>query len=160
MLKIRPFEWKDVEALCERNNDPDVVNSLVTTPPSTLEGTLNYFSERLNNQDLVLIAEEDGKIAGSLEIRTSRGKDSHVGRIGLALKKEFWGRGMGTKLLKEAIKEAGKRRLEKLVYYVSGYNERSINLAKDLKFSLVGRLKKNIKVGKKYYDMLIFEKLL
>ena len=160
MLKIRPFEWSDAEALYERNAEPEVANVLVTAPPDTLEGTINYFSERLDHKDIILVAELDGKVVGSAEVRMRRGKEAHVGSIGLAIKSEFWGRGVGTKLVKEAVKLAKKKKLEKLVYNVSSHNKRSINLAKDAGFRLGARLKKNIKTGTKYYDMLLFEKFL
>jgi L-amino acid N-acyltransferase YncA len=160
MLKIRPFEWKDAEALCERNNELEIINQLITAPPSTLEGTVNYFSERIANNDIVLIAEEDGKVAGSLEMKIRSGKEAHVSAISLAIKKEFWGRKIGSKLVEEAIKKAKQRKLEKLVYAVSSHNERSINLAKDTGFELAARLERNVKAEGKYYDLLIFEKLL
>ena len=160
MLKIRPFQWSDAEALYKRNIQPEVLDELITAPPDTLEGTVNYFSQRLGNNDVVLVAEEDGNVAGSVEIKMRRGKEAHVGTVSLAVKSEFWGHGVGTRLVREAIKEAKRRGLEKLVYNVSSHNKRSINLTKDLKFRFAARLKKNVKIGKKYYDMLFFEKFL
>jgi RimJ/RimL family protein N-acetyltransferase len=160
MLKIRPFQWSDVDALHERNVDPETGRTLIILPPKTLESTVEYFAEKINNKDIVLVAEKDGKIAGNLEIRKWKGRSTHVGTIGVALKSEFWGQKIGTELVKEGIKEAKKEGLKKLEYRVMDINKRSINLAKSLKFKLAGRMKKQVKIGKKYIDVLIFEKFL
>jgi RimJ/RimL family protein N-acetyltransferase len=160
MLKIRPFRWKDAEALRKRNSDPETGKAKITVLPRTLKSTIKYFKEKIKNKDILLVAEEDGEVAGNLEVHRWGGGSKHVGTIGVALKKEFWGQGIGTKLVKEGIKEAKKKRLKKVVYRVVSINKRSINLAMSLKFKLAGRMKKQVKIGRKYCDVLIFEKLL
>jgi len=160
MLKIRPFQWSDVDALNERANDPEVCKYTSVSPPVFLESTVRYFNDRLEKEDIVLIAEVDGMVAGSLEVRRYRDKRSHIGDIGIAIKKEFWGKGIGTKLLERALKEAKKKGLKKVTYEVYTPNKRSINLVKQFGFRRAGRKMKELRVGKKYYDLLIFEKLL
>jgi len=160
MLKIRPFEWKDVDALNEIINDPEVVRYSQEAIPLPLENMVHQFSERIRNKDIVLVAEEDGQVAGHLVIGIGRDKLSHVGSIGLFVRKELWGKGVGTKLLEEGINAAKERGLKKLMYDVYSPNERSINLAKQFGFELHGTLKKHMLAEGNYLDKLIFEKLL
>lgn len=159
MLKIRPFEWKDAEALNSRLDDPKVVRYL-PVGPKPLEETIEYFAEVMRDGGIVLVAEQDGRVAGSVEIQRGKRKAAHVGTIGIALKKEFWGQGIGTKLMKEGIRLARNAGLKKVKAPVYAPNKRSINLLKDLGFRLAGRLRKEAYIEKKYYDELVFEKLL
>jgi hypothetical protein len=160
MLKIRPFEWKDAEALNERANDPRVCKYLVISPPISMESTVEYFAKKLEAKDIVFVAEYDNKVAGSIEIGRKGGKFSHVGDMGIAIKKEYWGKGIGTRLFEQAVKEAKRKRFKKLTYCVFEPNKRSIKLVKEFGFKLAGRLGKQVKIGNKYHDELIFEKLL
>ena len=160
MLKIRQFEWSDVEALNERVNDPEVCKYTTLSPPVSLESTVEYFTKKLEAKDIVLVAEYDNKVVGNIEIGRKGGKFSHVGDMGIAIKKEYWGKRIGTKLFERAIKEAKIRRFKKLTYCVFEPNKRSINLVKEFGFRLAGRLKKQVMIGNKYYDELIFEKIL
>jgi len=161
MLKIRPFEWSDVEFLNQRFQDPNVLMFMARWQPFTDEETVKYFSEIRENDDIALVAEYDGKVAGSIEIRKRKSpKMKHVGSIGIAIKKEFWGKGIATRLMEEAEKEARKKKMKKLNYELFEPNKRAINLVEDCGFKLAGRLKKEAKIGKKYVDELIFEKLL
>ena len=160
MLKIRPFQWSDAEALNEIINDPEVMRYSQELIPMPLERMVLQFSERIRNKDIVLVAEEDGQIAGHLVVGIGRGKLSHVGYIGLFVKKELWGKGIGAKLLEEGIKAAKERGLKKIMYEVYSPNERSINLAKQFGFELRGTLKKHMLSEGDYLDKLIFEKLL
>jgi RimJ/RimL family protein N-acetyltransferase len=160
MLKIRPFEWKDVDSLNQIINDPEVAKYTQEVTPLPLENMVHQFSDRIRNKDVVLVAEESGNVAGHLVIGIGKDKLSHVGSIGIFVKKELWGREIGTKLLEEGIKAAKQRGLKKLIYDVYEPNERSINLAKQFGFELDGRLKKHMLAGGIYLDKLIFEKLL
>ena len=155
MLKIRPFQWSDAEALNSRLDDSTVTKYL-PVGPKPLEETIEYFAEVMREGGIVLVAEQDGRVAGSVEIQKGKRKAAHVGTIGIALKKEFWGKRIGTKLMKEGIRLAKEDGLKKVKAPVYAPNKRSINLLKDLGFKLAGRLKKEAKIGNKYHDELIF----
>jgi len=160
MLKIRPFEWKDVDALNQIINDLEVAKYTQEVTPLQLENMVHQFSDRIRNKDVVLVAEEGGAVVGHLVIGIGKDKLSHVGSIGIFVKKELWGKGVGTKLLEEGIRAAKERGLKKLMYDVYAPNERSINLVKQFGFELHGTLKKHMLAEGNYLDKLIFEKLL
>ncbi len=52
------------------------------------------------------VALVDGKVAGDFDIRTNQSSIDAIGHIGYEVKKEFRGRGIGTKLCEEALRQA------------------------------------------------------
>jgi RimJ/RimL family protein N-acetyltransferase len=160
MLKIRPFEWKDAESIHYIHKDREMASLVGDEPAKNLENTIHVLSDMINSNAILLIAELDGKTAGFFNINTKKGTQAHCGSVGVVIDKKFWGRGIGKRIVEEGIKLAKKRKLKKLTYHTVEYNKRSINLAKELGFRLAGKLKKQIFMDKKYYDLLIFEKLL
>jgi len=99
------------------------------------------FIGRLNASpnDTMILAIVDGKYAGNLHIGSSgRVKTGHFGTVAIALAREFWGRGVGTQLMNEAIgigREAGLHHLELEVF---APNARAIALYKKVGFKTVG----------------------
>ena len=99
------------------------------------------FIERLNASpfDTMILAFADGKYAGNLHIGSSgRIKTGHFGTIGIALAKEFWGRGIGKQLMLEAIDIGKKMGLHHLELEVFAPNERAIALYEKVGFKIVG----------------------
>ncbi len=71
----------------------------------TEEGERKLF-ERINASDheAMLVCIVDGKLAGNCDISWSRSfKTKHRASIGIALLKEFWNQGIGTRFMKELI---------------------------------------------------------
>ena len=160
MLKIRPFQWSDAEAIHNINKNREVARLVGDEPAKNLENTIQTISDMVEKNSILLTAESGGKVIAFLNIRPRKGTESHCAHIGIVVNKEFWGKGIGSKMMKEGMRLAKGKKLKKLAYSVVEYNERSINLVKDFGFRLAGRLKKQVRIGKRYYDLLIFEKLL
>ena len=72
--------------------------------------------------DLMLVCEVDGRIAGNCHLTFhSMKKIAHRGDIGIALYKEFWGLGIGTAMFEQMIAAARARGLMQLeLEYVDG----------------------------------------
>lgn len=71
----------------------------------TYEGEKALF-ERLNasQEDAMLVCIVDGKVAGSCEITFNQHlKTRHRASVAIALLREFWGQGIGTRLFREMI---------------------------------------------------------
>ena len=71
----------------------------------TYEGEKALF-ERLNasQEDAMLVCIVDGKVAGSCEITFNQHlKTRHRASVAIALLREFWGQGIGTRLFQEMI---------------------------------------------------------
>lgn len=74
----------------------------------TPEGEKAFF-DRINSSDngAMIMCFVDGKLAGNCEITWSKGlKTRHRASVAIALRKDFWGLGIGTRLLAELEKIA------------------------------------------------------
>jgi RimJ/RimL family protein N-acetyltransferase len=76
------------------------------------------------------VAELNGKPAGeiSLWLRSGAGKDRHVAWLGIAVRRKFWGKGVGAGLMNEAKNLAGKSGCRRLMLGTIEGNEKAIGL--------------------------------
>ncbi len=107
----------------------------------TADGEKALF-DRINwsENDVMLVCLVDGRIAGNCSL--SRGifkKTGHRASIGIALMKEFWGLGIGTRFLTELIRIAEKQKdlLQIELDYVEG-NDRARALYEKMGFRITG----------------------
>ncbi len=106
---------------------------------------------------ITLIAEIDGKIAGRIDIKRClelKARAPHVAKLGMSVRKEFRGQGLGRSLLKVGIEEAKKNisGLKMIILGVFGNNTTAITLYKSEGFVECGRLKGGILYRGKYVD--------
>jgi len=87
--------------------------------------------------------------------REARLKVRHIGHIiGMLVRAEMRGRGIGAELLEACIAEARHAGLEMLTLSVTGGNASAIRLYERHRFVAYGNLRGAIKVGTKYHDKL------
>ncbi len=87
----------------------------------------------------MIVCEVEGELAGlcSLDMNTRR-RTRHRGQIGIALKRRYWGLGLGTTMLRELIEQGKKAGLSQLeLEYIEG-NERARGLYEKLGFRVTG----------------------
>jgi RimJ/RimL family protein N-acetyltransferase len=82
------------------------------------------------------LAEAEGRIVGTIHVEPSR---HGFGEIGMAVERDWRGRGVGSALLEAAIAWARERRLHKLSLDVFAHNERAIALYRKFGFVEEGR---------------------
>lgn len=82
------------------------------------------------------LAEADGRIVGSIHVEASR---HGFGEIGMAVARDWRGRGVGSALLAAGIDWARERGLHKLSLDVFAHNERAIALYRKFGFVEEGR---------------------
>ncbi len=77
----------------------------------TLEQEKAFLNEAYRSEDaMMIVCVADGKIAGSCQISFRTGmKDGHRASVAIALLKEFWGLGIGTRMFGELLRTAGER---------------------------------------------------
>ena len=107
----------------------------------TPEGEKALF-DRVNAADneAMLVCLVDGKVAGNCQVMWSRGiKTRHRASVAIALLKEFWGMGLGTRMLSEliAIAEKNENILQVELDFVEG-NTRARALYEKLGFRITG----------------------
>ncbi len=91
---------------------------------------------------------------------TKEVKFRHIAEIfGLYVKERYRGRGIGTALLEHALKLArDKRRIVKVRLYVNDRQRAALRAYEKAGFKVVGRLDREMKVGGRFYAMLVMEK--
>lgn len=95
-------------------------------------------NQRASAQDMTILAFVDGKHAGNCGIGVSaKRKTRHFATLGIALRKEFWGMGLGTILMQEAIAQAREMGLHHIELEVFAPNVRAIALYEKMGFRIV-----------------------
>ena len=90
----------------------------------------------------------DGKLAGNCNIsRKTKLKNNHRATIGIALKKEFWGLGIGTAMFEEMIAIAESWGVVQLELEVFEGNERAIGLYRKMGFEIVSHVPNAIRMA-------------
>jgi RimJ/RimL family protein N-acetyltransferase len=100
-----------------------------------------------------LVAEVDSKIVGSCSVDRRRYKESHRAELGIAISKDYRGKGIGEALMRMSIRLAKQRMkgLEQIDLQTFSYNKRSQNLYKKVGFVRTGYVPRAIKEGNEYY---------
>lgn len=117
----------------------------------SLERT-RLFSE--HELKLLLITEIDDQIVSMSDIECGeRKRNQHVGKIGLSIRREYRGIGLGTAIMQTMIDWATAHPvIEKLALGVWAKNERAIRLYKKMGFIEEGRKIKGVKYADGAYD--------
>ncbi|MED1205769.1 GNAT family N-acetyltransferase [Heyndrickxia acidicola] len=108
-------------------------------------------------RNLFLVAEVDHRIVGFSRCQGNELKRfSHQAEFGVCVLKEFWGHGIGKKLLKETISWSESADIKKLTLKVLETNEKAIQLYERNGFETEGVLKKDkILSDGKYYNTVL-----
>lgn len=114
------------------------------------------FIEGLSGQNnaLMLVAESEGQIIGNLRFSGGpRPRVAHVGELGVSVLAEYWGHGIGTKLMEELIEWAkASKTIRKINLRVRSDNHSAIHVYKKLGFIEEGLLTRDICVNETFYD--------
>jgi len=105
------------------------------------------FLKNINNSkySLMIVAVINGDIAGNCQLNIhKRIKTRHRCDIGIALKKKYWNRGIGTIMLNELEKVAREHNCLQLELEVIADNTRAIALYEKMGYSVFGERKRGI----------------
>ena len=142
---LREFPSSFITDLADIENRPDQAVA------DDLQGLQSTDDFRLGAFD------NSGRLVGTVRlIRQQNSKQLHAAEIVfLFVHREFQNQGIGQLLMKSAIERAKKiPRLEHLDLSVSLDSEAAIRLYEKVGFVSTGTIKRQIKVGDKYYDLL------
>lgn len=125
-------------------------------PKITLENQKEIFKNS-TEKNFFLIAKINDKVIGSCSINTNekRIRSLHLGELGIVISKEFWGLGIGEKLIIEAIKYSKKAGLKKINLDTRFDNYKAIKLYKKIGFKEEGIITRGTFIDEKFYDILI-----
>jgi len=130
--------------------EPDEFNISIETQ----EHTIKMFS--MIDNAVLLVALLNGKIVGSLSFRAGgTNKLRHSGEFGVQVLKEYWGLGIGKKLIKYLIHWAKESKvIKKINLRVRTDNANARHLYKKLGFKQEGILRKEFMSNGKFYDLV------
>jgi len=161
---IRPPKLSDAKSLLIMINSLVEEKAMITIQEKqTIEDENKYLIDRIKNGknhfQLFLII--NGEVMGNARITKQGLTKEHIGQVGITLKKEGRGKGLGEKLLKEVMKEGIKKfRLKIITLEVLSKNKIAQNLYKKLGFKKAGLIKGGAKYYDKYEDVLTMVKYL
>ena len=161
---IRELQWTDMDDLVENyysfydelKEAPDFGIIFYQKKPD-YESEVEWFSalyRRVKEGNaLAVVAEEDGKIVGLCDAHRLRpgSEISHAAVLGITIKKEYRGRGLGFRMIQKVI-ELSRGKFEMLKLEVFSVNSVAMNLYRRLGFVEYGMLPGAIKRGNVYFD--------
>lgn len=156
-ILLRNPKWEDLDGLL------DFINSLVReeapinrTNEIRRREQVEFLARRLSSIEtgeiIQLVAEESGKIVGNADVTRLSGRESHVGKLGVAVRSGYRQIGIATKLIKTLIHQAEKQGIKIILLAVYENNLSALKLYRKLGFKEVGRTPKGVYWKGKYID--------
>lgn len=139
-----PTDAKEVLSfICLAKSETDFLAQRPEEYNFTLQQEYNYIRNKLNNtKEVFLIARYNGILVGTAVLAsTGLYRCRHKGQLGIIVLRNYWGQGIGRKLLETLIRWADANGIIKITLEVDTLNTRAINLYKSLGFIEEGYLK-------------------
>lgn len=109
----------------------------------TIDEEKEYIQSKQGSEvDLLLLAEVEGKIIGACGLNgSSKKRLRHSINLGISILRDYWGMGIGKKLIETGINCAKENDISRITLQVDANNFRAINLYLKLGFEIEGMLK-------------------
>ena len=123
--------------------------------PFTISQTADYIRNISGNPDGVMIlAFDEGELvaSGAVSSVSGRARFAHRKDLAITVRKDYWGKGIGTGLMKLLIDFCKKSDAEVIELQVRSDNERAIGLYKKFGFEKIGTYKKYFVIDGKDID--------
>jgi len=146
-----------------------IYNSTVPTRQSTadigpvsIDQRREWFRQHTPGERPLLVEEQDGRVAAWISFESFYGRAAyrHTAEISLYLAPECRGRGMGRKMLAEAIAMAPRLSIKTLLAFIFCHNEPSLRLFRAMGFEQWGRLPDVAEMDGRPYSLAIYGKCL
>lgn len=164
---FREPKMSDVKSALEMMNSLVEEKVYITVQEKqTLKGERDYFKklfkEKKEKTRVDLFLDINGKVCGSATVSLiDNGVRKNTGELGILLRKEARGKGLGEKLFKKIMEKAAKELKIKIVtLYVFSENKIAINLYKKMGFKKLGTIKNGISHYEKLTDHILMIKYL
>lgn len=144
-----------LEYLKQIGGETDNLTFGVEGLPCSVEDEEKYIkSLEESTSSVMFTAKINGVIVGDAHFSSStRERIKHRGEIGISVLKDYWGKGVGSKLMESIIDFAKNTAgCEIIALQVRSDNERAINLYKKYGFEKIGQFKGYLKINGEYID--------
>ena len=106
-----------------------------------------------SKRDLMLVALDGDTVVGNAVVEANKvARYAHRAEISISVLKDYWGRGVGSRLMQMMIDFAKNAGLEILYLEVRADNARAIALYEKFGFKPIGTYEDFFKIDGKYYD--------
>jgi ribosomal protein S18 acetylase RimI-like enzyme len=111
---------------------------------------------------IMLVAEAGGALVGELSLKaiSARRAVKHVATLGMSVRQDWRGKGVGRALMKDALEWAPTAGITRVELYVYARNAPAIGLYEKFGFATEGRRRNFIREGDTYLDDFVMAKLL
>ncbi len=134
---------------------------LAFTEAPPYEKVREFVSELIRDNDIQVYAVQGDTVIGWCDIvRRKRGVFSHTGSLGMGIIKPHRGKGLGSRMMEECIRQARANGLEKICLEVYSHNTAGIALYKKFGFAHEGIKLKEVKMDHRYFDNVVMGLLL
>lgn len=164
---FRYLKYEDIEGLMNLTNFMVEEKAMISSQKkidkkNIIRWVCKSLLELENKKKIVLVAEMNGQIIGKSFIkRKSNFTKKHSALLGIILKKEMRGKGIGGKLINIIVDKAVSLWKIKIVeMHVLGLNILAQKTYKKIGFNEVGKIKKGISYYGQYVDEIIMVKYL
>jgi RimJ/RimL family protein N-acetyltransferase len=164
-LTIREAVPDDAEALLTflnkvvKQTDYLLDNEEVSYSVEEQRKSLHNLYESDNN--LLVVAYDKQKIVGTTSISaSSKERIRHIGEVGIVVDQAYWGMGLGSLLIEDAVEWARSSPLKRLELDVQERNQRAIRLYERFGFSIEAKKEYGVKVGNDYLPTLLMSYIL
>jgi putative acetyltransferase len=142
-ITIRKAEPTDAEAIWKCYTAPMAVRNTLQMPYRSLE-SVREFLTKSGEGDHILVAVTDGEVVGVIGLHTSsRPRVNHKGEIGMMVRDDWQGKGIGTAMMRAAIDLGDKwLNLARIELTVFTDNEPAIALYRKFGFEIEGKHRK------------------
>ena len=156
-IKIREAAAEDAEAMIDYmkiiGGETDNLTFDGAGLPITVEQEKDFLRNVRNDKTSVyLFACKDGEIIGSGSLSGLPRRMSHRAELGIAVKKAYWGRGVGTMLMERLLTYARENGIELINLEVRKDNESAVHLYEKFGFKSIGISPAFFKINDTYID--------
>jgi putative acetyltransferase len=138
---IRPMQPEDLPGIAEMARLPGCIYNTLRLPFDS-DARLHARFQQRSPADMLLVAALGGRVAGQIGLRPDVGRRSHAGELGMMVRDDCQGRGIGRKLLAAVVDLADNwLRLERLELGVFHDNDRAVALYESFGFEREGVLR-------------------
>jgi len=160
---VRPSDFDDLRATYyrlydERDAGEPIGITLFASRPSLEDEVAWYdraYARFTAGDSIFLVADRNGRVVGNCVIDraapVAASESGHVGELGILVREEFRGQGVGSALLHRALEEA-RSKFEVVYLTVFSVNTRAQRLYERFGFTVCGHLPRAVKRGDRYFD--------